>query len=215
MTDKASPDNQKTRRILAPHLWMVEALEPASGGPLFYLSWSGWELYLTRRLLLTPNRELAAPLLLPDARSPEHDFAAIDQLVKTAGELGAGFLSLRAEGSDNFAALTSSILHGAGGTPVGGPILDDRSYLALWTVSEYHVRQSDRLLAEAAERERAMWAALKGEGDGSGSVSERPDYPGDDTGRRAAYAWRCWRRLAGPLLIEADIIIPTAAEDGR
>ncbi len=85
--------------------------------------------------------------------------------------------------------------------------LDDRSYLALWAVSEYQVRRSDRLLAEAAARERSMWAALKGEEESAAETP--PGSPAPD--RRTAYAWQCWRRLAAPLLLASDVIVPNAA----
>ena len=209
MTDMIAPDNQKTRRWLAPHLGPVHIQEPADGSRPLYLSWAGWELYLTRRLDLTPAERAAAdPVLLPDLTNPDRDFAAIDQLVRSAGELGAGILSLRPNDPDSFADLTSAILRGQGRS--GGPILDDRSYLALWTSSEFQVERSRRLLARAAERERAMWAALKGEGEPSPAPSVSP--PPAETDRRAAYAWQCWRRLVGPLLGPDDILIPTAPD---
>lgn len=216
MTDNSVNGNLKSRCLLAPHPWpeYPPGGERGAAGHVFYLSWPGWELYLRRRLALSPISGGPAPLLLPDLLSPERDFAAIDQLVKTAAELGAGLLHLSRDLPDSLPALSGAIANysAARPAPPTGPILDDRSYLALWAVNEYQARQSRSLLAEAAAREEAMWAALKGEeapAEGSGRDDDPPP-PAEEADPRTAYAWRCWRRLAAPLLSPADIILPTA-----
>jgi hypothetical protein len=88
--------------------------------------------------------------------------------------------------------------------------LSDQAYLALWTLAEHQAAAGAELLAQAARQEQAMWAALKGE-----EASPPPPAPplADEPDRRAAYAWRCWRRLAAPLLEPGDFIIPTTPED--
>lgn len=215
MTDNSLNGNLKSRCLLAPHPWpeYPPDYQAADSRPVFYLSWPGWELYL-RRLALSPVSGGPAPLLLPDLVSPEHDFAVIDQLVKTAGEMGAGVLSLSRDLPDSLPALTGAIANypTAPKTPLAGPILDDRSYLALWAVNEYQARQAQSLLDEASDKEEAMWAALKGENEAAGDANPNHDlFPmAEEADSRTVYAWRCWRRLAEPLLTSADIILPTA-----
>lgn len=217
MTDNSMNGNLKSRCLLAPHPWpefppKYKGTEDDSRS-VFYLSWPGWELYLRRRLLLTPLEDGPAPLLLPDLVNPEHDFAAIDQLVRSAGELGAGLLNLSRDLPESLPALTGAIANYSPAEKMAktGPLLDDRSYLALWAVNEYQARRSQTLLAEAADRERAMWAALKGEEEtASDSIAESDPPPEEEADPRTAYAWHCWRRLAGPLLRPSDIILPTA-----
>jgi|GEM_PF-1958128 len=221
MTDKLMNGNLKSRYLLAPHPWPEKPVIQESAGvdksaPVFYLSWPGWELYLSRRLAWAPASDGPQPLLLPDLVSPEHDFAVIDQLVKAAGESGAGLITLNRDRPNGWVSLAEAIAHyvPAADTPRAGPILDDRSYLALWAVSEFQASRSNALLAEAAIGERAMWAALKGEE----SVPEPvlPDnnqFPAAEPDPRAVYAWRCWRRLAAPLIKPGDVILPTAPLD--
>ncbi len=214
MADKMNDGNPKSRHLLAPHLWPYVDADQGDPAQAFYLSWPGWELYLTRRLNLQPWPEAARPLLLPDIESPEADFRALDQLAQRASELGAGFLGLSLKPAESVISLAARI-EGYGspdrgpGPAEGAPILDDRSYLALWTITEYQTRQSRDLLARAAAREQAMWAALKGEEADQSPTEERPAQEPD---RRAAYAWRCWQRLAAPVITGADVIIPAWPE---
>lgn len=218
MTDNSMNGNLKSRCLLAPHPWPEYPADYKSpeedSAPVFYLSWPGWELYLRRRLSLTPLAKGPAPLLLPDLISPEQDFAAIDQLVRSAGELGAGLLNLSRDLPESLPALTGAIANysPAEKTVKTGPLLDDRSYLALWAVNECRARRSQALLAEASARERTMWAALKGEEE-TASIAE-VDRPLEEADPRTVYAWRCWRRLAEPLLRPSDLILPTAPSDG-
>lgn len=204
----------EVRRLLAPLPlpitgWSATKGEELTPGPLYYLSWGGWELYLTRRLALEPER-LAQPLLLPDLRGPEEDFAAIDQLVTLSQELGAGILSLPGAAPESQASLEGAIRDynnmSKGET---GPLIDDRSFLALWAVTEYQIRWGEKILAQAAAQERAMWAALKGDDEPADALLPRPTPEPD---RRTVYAWECWRRLAGPLLRPTDQIVPNAPE---
>ena len=221
MTDKAVNGKPETRRVLAPLILPLgpdesDAALDGEAGSWFYLSWAGWELYLTRRLFLPTDRGGSSPLLLPDVRNAEEDFAAIDQLVSIAGELGTGLLGLPGRTPESLPGLTSAIRGycPSRSSDQPGPVLDDRSYLALWAVTEYQARQSDRLLAEAAARERSMWAALKGE---EADIAEKPDpLPPSEPDRRTVYAWRGWRRLALPLLLTSDVIVPNAptSEEG-
>ena len=200
------------RRILAPHLWPLRPVEtPAGDGPLYYLSWPGWDMFLARRLDIPASPD-AAPLPLPGLNEPERDFAALDQLLSQASQLGAGFLTLDRRDPESRPALTGALRHYPPQPSATGPLLDDRSYLALWTATEYQARQSESLLAEAEASERAMWAALKGEDDQLAAPLTGPIPPAPANGR-AVYAWKCWRRLAGPLLTPNDIIVPTAPEE--
>ena len=212
-TDKIKSPAVSTnaRQILAPHIWPHPPTPQVNGGEaLAYLSWAGWELYLARRLGLKPEDGFY-PLLLPDLTTPEQDFAAIDQLATTVGELGAGVLALSRRTPESVPGLAAAIGHYREAADVpASPVLDDRSYLALWAINEYRTYQSNRFLAEAKVKEKAMWAALKGE-DASFSaapLSAPVDEPEPDS--RTIYAWGCWQRLAGPLLNSTDIIIPSA-----
>ncbi len=158
------PAHAGARRILAPHILPNLTASPSRGGegPLYYLSWPGWEIFLTRRLGLAAGPEGPRPLLLPDAADPETDFQAIDQLNMRASQLGAGLFSLAAESPESLPALLGSI-RSYRGKEKPGPVLDDRAYLALWAINEHQRRQSEALLAEARIKEKEMWAALKGE----------------------------------------------------
>ncbi|GHV56377.1 hypothetical protein FACS189460_1050 [Deltaproteobacteria bacterium] len=196
------------RRLLAPCLW---PRSPAGipAGPLFYLSWPGWEQYLARRLGLAPVPGGPAPLLLP-AESGEPDLAALDQLVSQAGTLGAGLLNLLNPPSGPTALASAIRRRAPAAAQPSEPLLSDRAYLALWSLTEYQAARGDELLAEAARKERAMWAALRGE-----PAAEPPPPSGPPAGepdRRAAYAWRCWRRLAALVLRPDDRLIPTVPE---
>ncbi|MDR2946236.1 MAG: hypothetical protein LBV79_05770 [Candidatus Adiutrix sp.] len=165
-------------------------------------------LLYTEKKQETRERPQAAPLLLPSLRSPEEDFAALDQLIRAAGELGGGLLETIGRAPESLPGLVSSLRHYQdGGGAHALPGLDDRSYLALWAVSEHDRRRSAQLLAEAAAKERSMWATLKGEEDAEQTT---PQLPPADADRRTLYAWRRWRRLAAPLLRPGDIIVPNA-----
>ena len=219
MTDNANNGNHKSRLILAPYPWPVQPERlPASqagenGGPFFYLSWAGWELYLRRRLGFGPIApDGPQPILLPGLQDPERDFLALDQLIVKASQLGSGVLSLRDGPAEGLHALVSGIRDYSGRKKVAGenPILDDRSYLALWAVSELEALESERALAEAEAKQKAMWAALKGEDcdeDNRPSEDTRPARSANDS--RALYAWKCWSRLAGYILQDSDQIVPT------
>ena len=213
MTDPSANGNQKARRILGPHIWPLRP-EGLSGGEAYYLSWPGWELYLSRRLKLIPAEADLRPLLLTGVNGPEQDFAAIDQLAKSAAELGAACLELVPGQAESRWALTSAIREyrlRSSADAQGRPFMDDRSYLALWTIVEFQSYESEQLLAQAAEQQRAMWSALKGEEDSGNSPEEdRADRPGQ-LDARTEYAWSCWHRLAAPLLAAEDLIVPTAA----
>ncbi|UQZ89366.1 hypothetical protein C4J81_09215 [Deltaproteobacteria bacterium Smac51] len=215
MCEKSSADIE-SRHILAPHPWPFRPAVIPSGsqGSLYYLSWPGWELYLHRRLGLQTQPDGPQPLLLPDWADTETDFKAIDQLNSMASQMGAGLLNLAGDSPESLPALLTSIRAYQGmeaGKP-GGPALDDRSYLALWAISEYQTRQSEALLAEARASEKKMWAALKGEEEPHDPSETRLDHPASEPDRRTLYAWQVWRRLAGPLLRPADVIVPTAEE---
>ncbi|MDR0881165.1 MAG: hypothetical protein LBP55_01270 [Candidatus Adiutrix sp.] len=204
------------RRLLAPLIWpLLPETGDLDGLAAYYLSWPGWELYLARRLALSPGPGGPQPLLLPDQHSPEYDFAALDQLAQKAAELGAGYLGLDGRIPESQPALATAIAHYQPGqsTPRPGlPRLDDRAYLALWSITEHQTWQSDRLLAETAAHEKAMWAELRG---GEPDDLAEPDLaaPERETisrspGPLAARAWECWHRLAAPILAPSDIIIP-------
>jgi len=208
MTDKMTDGKPQIRRVLAPYPWPF--WPPEESGPLFYLSWPGWELYLDKRLGRGPEPGSPQAILLPDRQSPELDFAAIDQLSTMAAELGTGFLGLSRSRPESLPGLVSAIEnYGAAETGPAAPVLDDRSYLALWAIAEYQTRRSRELLDRAAASEKAMWAALKGEDEPAGFPAAGDLSPSDqEPDRRAAYAWQCWQRLAAPILIEDDVIIP-------
>lgn len=202
------------RRILAPHPWPFrpETIKADSEEPLFYLSWPGWELFLSRRLNIKTQSGDASPLLLSDEIDPETDFKAIDQLVSMASEMGAGLLNLASGSPESLPSLLSSIrnYHGASDY-ISGPALDDRSYLALWAYTEYQSRESERMLAQALNSEKKMWAALRGDD----KEAEAPPFIEDETianepDRRTAYAWKVWKRLSEGLMNPSDVIVPTS-----
>jgi hypothetical protein len=146
--------------------------------------------------------------MLPD--SPENlSLAALDQLAERAGRQGAGLWPLLVLPEAGPSALASAIRRPAA-TAAPRPLLSDQAYLALWTLAEHQMATGAELLAQAARQEQAMWSALKGEE--ASPPSPAPPPPGEPD-RRAAYAWRCWRRLAAPLLEPGDFIIPALPED--
>lgn len=200
------------RRVLAPHI--VPAAGPTEG-PLYYLSWPGWELYLRRRLGINPAPNGPRPILLPSQEDAETDFKAIDQLNTTAAQMGANFFSLAAESPESLPAILGGIrAYQAPKSPA--PILDDRAYLALWAISERQAQQSEKLLAQARTEEQKMWAALKGE-DFSEPRQDAPAAPAD-IDSRTLYALRAWERLAGEVLTADDTVIssiPTLPRRGR
>jgi hypothetical protein len=203
----------ETRRILAPHILPVipPALQQTDEGPLYYLSWPGWELYLTRRLGLSSGPDSPRPILLADTADAETDFKAIDQLNTMAAQMGANFFTLAAVSPESLPALLGSIRAYQGEKKAAPPILDDRAYLALWAINEQQSRQNEALLAEALLQEKKMWAALKGEE----TPSTSSPAPGEETptepDSRTLYAWRVWRRLAEAVLGAGDVVVPTAA----
>ena len=196
------------RILLAPHLgpWPpIGAGEAEGPGPRFYLSWPGWEDFLKKRLDLASSGPYR-PLMLPDAEGLTQ--AALEQLAERAGNQGAGLWPLLVHSSESPGTLAQAIRLGL--PAASRPILSDRAYLALWTLSEGQADSSARLLAEAARKERAMWAALKGEE----AAPPQPAAPmANAPDRRTAYAWQSWRRLAAPLLRPDDLILPTAPEE--
>ncbi|MGL4207891.1 MAG: hypothetical protein ACRCTY_00740, partial [Candidatus Adiutrix sp.] len=126
------------------------------------------------------------PLLLPDAVSCEHDFKVIDELVKKTSHLGCGFLGLLEKPVDSVESLGRAISHYREinhKDPRGKPILDDRSYLALWTFTEHQNEQSQKQWLNTLAYERQMWADLKGHdnddltplGDASPPLGDGPD----------------------------------------
>lgn len=209
--DEKLPARAGARRILAPHILPGLPASPSPGGegPLYYLSWPGWEIFLSRRLGLAAGPGGPRPLLLPDAADAETDFQAIDQLNMRASQLGAGLFSLAADSPESLPALLGSI-RSYRGEEKPGPALDDRAYLALWAINEHQRRQSEALLAEARIKEKEMWAALKGEEVPSPPSPARLERPLPEPDRRALYAWRAWRRLAAGLLGPDDLLVPTA-----
>ncbi len=196
------------RRVLAPHILPALPAACSGEGPLYYLSWPGWELFLSRRLGLTAGPEGPAPFLLPDAADAETDFKAIDQLSALAAQPGAGLFSLAAESPESLPALLGSI-RSYRGEEKPKPVLDDRAYLALWAINEHQRRQNEALLAEARFQEKKMWAALKGEEAPAPAAPDRSE-GAPEPDRRALYAWRAWRRLAAGLLGPDDLLVPTA-----
>jgi hypothetical protein len=130
--------------------------------------------------------------------------AALDQLADRAGRQGAGLWPLLVPPAESFGALASAIRRPAP-TPRPRPLLSDRAYLALWTLAELQVAAGEEMLAEAARKERAMWAALKGEETAPPPLPAAS--PATEPDRRAEYAWLCWRRLAAPLLRPDDYIV--------
>jgi len=200
MTEKSG------RILLAPRLgpWPPTGQEAEpTAVPRFYLSWPGWEDYLAKRLGLKPEPAGPAPLM-PPASPEDLSLAALDQLADRVGRQGAGLWSLLVPPEPGPSALASAIRRPAA-PAAPRPILSDQAYLALWTQAEHLAATGAELLAEAARKEQAMWAALKGEEVGpppTPAPAGEPDY------RRAAYAWQCWRRLAAPILRPDDLIWP-------
>ena len=167
MTDNYDNGNLKIRRILAPHPWpfLPSDLSMEGEGPFFYLSWPGWELYLRRRLNLNFEAGSAKSLLLPDVADPERDFLYLDQLAQRSAQLGAGAVDLNFTQAEGLSSLLSDM---RGYTspkeqPAGQPLLDDRSYLALWAVIEFRALARDLALAQDQARAHEVLASLPGE----------------------------------------------------
>jgi len=193
------------RILLAPRLgpWPPagqEAGPPAA--PRFYLSWPGWEDYLAKRLGLKPEPTGPAPLMLP-AGPEDLSLAALDQLADRARCQGAALWPLLVPPEPGPSALAAAIRRPAA-PAAPRPLLSDPAYLALWTLARHLAATGAELLAEAARKEQAMWAALKGE---EASPPSPAPAPADEPDRRADYAWQCWRRLAAPLLGPGDLIV--------
>jgi hypothetical protein len=198
------------RILLAPRLgpWPPPpGAENPPAGPRFYLSWPGWEDFLTRRLGLPPDPAGAAPLMLP-ADTESLTLAALDQLADRAGREGAGLWPLLIPPTPGPSALAAAIRNPAARDV--RPLLSDRAYLALWTIAECQTATGEELLAKTARKERAMWAALKGEEEPPPPPTSTP---ANEPDQRTDYAWRCWRRLAAPLMRPGDIVLPTAPEN--
>ena len=183
MTDNNANGNPKVRRILAPHPWpfLPAGFSTADTESVYYLSWPGWELYLRRRLNLILNDDSPKPLLLPDVADPERDYLYLDQLAQRSAQLGAGTLDLNFNQAEGLFALRDDIrdyASSAGDKPAAGPLLDDRSYLALWAVSEFRSLESDEALARARLSQETMLASLQGEifGEDDGG---QPEYPSE------------------------------------
>jgi hypothetical protein len=196
------------RILLAPRLGPWPPQSPVEApGPRFYLSWPGWEDCLAKRLGLKPDPAGPAPLMLP-ADPEDLTLAALDQLADRAGRQGANLWPLLLPPAEGPSALAAAIRCPTA-PPAPRPLLSDRAYLAFWTLTEYQAATGAEQLAAAARKEQAMWAALKGEEAAPPSLpASRPEEPD----RRAAYAWRCWHRLAAPLIRPDDFIIPTVPE---
>jgi len=196
MTEKAG------RILLAPRLGPWPPSDSgADSPPRFYLSWPGWEDYLAKRLNLAPAPDGPAPLMLP--AGPENlGLAALDQLADRAGRQGAGLWPLLQPPEPGPSALASAIRRPAA-TAAPRPLLSDQAYLALWTLAGYEAAAGEELLAEAARKEQAMWAALKGE---EASPPPPAPPPAQEPDRRTAYAWQCWHRLAAPLIRPDDLV---------
>jgi hypothetical protein len=96
-------------------------------------------------------------------------------------------------------------LRGAYQTPQkNSPILDDRSYLALWSLAEHQNSQNEAILAQARLQEQKMWAALRGEDFCPPSPGE--NMPAPEPNARTLYAQKAWKRLAAEILGPDDII---------
>lgn len=210
--------NQGPRHILAPRIWPGSEEDSLAGSaPLYYLSWPGWELYLTRRLgVANPSVQ---PLLLGHSDDAERDFKVIDQLVNQARELGTGLISLLEQEPESLAALAETLRSYPENKLVNpGPRLDDRSFLALWNVAEFQAWEAEGLLTESLIAEQAMWIDLKGElaeteAEDIFTLNLPPRTTPDPSRRGTRLAWQCWRRLAGPLLIADDVLVSTVADE--
>lgn len=170
---------------------------------------------MSRRLGLRASEQSPRPILLPDVLDSERDFLAIEQLVERASNLGAGLLNLQSSELEGPSALAGKIRNydrnreGA----ASGPLLDDRSYLALWSVGEFRELEIERALSEAAVREKSMWAALKGEADedpDDGRAETGPVFRDRPPDSRGLYAWKCWQRLAAGIIQPGDRIVPAS-----
>jgi hypothetical protein len=154
-----------------------------------------------------PPDPAVAPLWLP-GEAEGLTLAALDQLADRAGHQGAGLWPLLGPPAESPSSLAAAIRRPKA-EPAPRPLLSDRAYLALWTLAECQAAAGAEILAEASLKERAMWAALKGE---EATPPPPPAEAASGPDRRAAYAWRCWRRLAAPLLRPGDLILPTVPE---
>ena len=173
---------------------------------------------MSRRLGIKAAPSSPRPLLMKDVLDPERDFLLIDQLAGQASQLGAGVLNLGAGRPEGLRTLIDGISAYDSGRSrdcaEGRPLLDDRSYLALWAISEFRALESDQALAEAAYRQKDMWALLKGENQVEGDCADKAstdvaNWPPSEADHRALYAWKCWQRLAVGLIDDLDRIILT------
>ncbi len=225
-----------SRRILAPHLWPWGPAAQTGSGDFFYISWPGWELYLSRRLGLETHPPTAKAICLPDFTDAQKDFLIIDQLAQdptaASGSLLGGEANFRPQ--ESTAALAQAIANYEPQEQSSSrPLLADHLYLALWTIAEFRQVEVREALVLASAQEKLMLEEVRGEdfdfidevldkilekGDEDQDSEAPPDFWAADQiistpGRRSKYAWQCWRRLVGPYLLPADVIIPTVAEE--
>lgn len=195
------------RRVLAPHIFPVFSGAQQTNGPLYYLSWPGWEFYLRRNLGFCPAPNGPQPILLPNVRDAETDYKAIAQLNTMAAQLGANFFSLASDSPETLPHILGNIRAYQAPAKAPAPILDDRAYLALWAIGEYQRRETEALLAQARLQEQKMWAALKGEDFSPKSDPNSAPPAAEEPDQRTLYAFRVWQRLAEDILTADDTVI--------
>ena len=214
--------NKSPRHLLAPRIWPGgEEDNLAGGAPLYYLSWPGWELYLKRRLGMSGSG--AQPILLNGLNDAEQDFKIIDQLVAQAKDLGTGLVPLLAKEPESYTALAGSLRNYPVNKPeMPRPHLDDHSFLALWSVAEFQAWEAEGLLDKSFAAEQTMWEDLKGElseledeaqSEEIFTLNLPPRTTADPSRRGTRLAWKCWRRLAAPILNADDVLITTVSDE--
>ena len=193
----------QTRQIIAPDLFPKNSTHLPSQGKIYYLSWPGWELFLARQEL-APAKDVQ-PLLLATGKAAEEDLAEIMDLMRQLELKGVNaWTSWLNADQEELHTITQNIKTPATALPQKG-LLDDRLFLALFSIMRLQKQKAEALLAEAETKTKKMWASLKGQ-----EINEEvPPTAQASTVSSILFdkVMASWQRLAAPLILPGDQII--------